>query len=50
MYNVGKFLQRVFGLKKNYQTGEYAIRSNNDFKEVSGQEDIILKERQMSWL
>jgi len=47
-----KFLRRIFGSKKNYQTGEYEIRSNKEIKELWGKEDIIqiLKGRKISWL
>jgi len=36
-----KFPRRIFGLIKNYQTGEYKIRSNNEIKEFLGEEDIM---------
>lgn len=47
-----KFLRRIFGPKKNDQTGEYEIRSNKEIKNLLGEEDIIqtLKGRKMSWL
>lgn len=31
-----KFLRRIFGPKRNDQTGEYEIRSNNEIKKSSG--------------
>lgn len=47
-----KFLLRIFGPKKNDQTGECKIRSNKEIKDLWGEEDIIqtLKGRKMGWL
>jgi len=45
-----KFLQCIFGPRKNDQTDEYEIRSNKEIKNLWGKEDIgkILKRRKMS--
>lgn len=46
------FLRHLFGPKKDDQTGEYKIRSNNEIKSILGKENIIqtLQEIKMSWL
>lgn len=45
-----KFLRSIFGPKKNDQTGEYEIRSNNVIKNILVEEVIIPTLKGKKWV